>query len=781
MQQISKHLGSIMSKRKSSAELDKSGNRAAAKRRRAQEALEGAGEPVRPQGLERSTRNAWNKLLKEYAPVLLKSDGGLLLELITARAEQYTGAASRHEAAAKRVREIEAVLAGRKPVQRTAAEPAQPCEQEPVEISLQEFLTATAQQRATFSKRLIPSQTLLLDDAGSPFTWNDDDPTTRARDYAQRVVQGAITACDLNRRACVRFLNDIEHGHERGIYYDPIAARQINQWFAVFMRRPPFDWQNFVLCNLFGFRLPTGLRRFKECWAWISRQNGKSSTAAGIGLFCLIADGEECQQCYSAATTEFQAGIIFKDAKRAVKKHPDLADAIISYRPSLNHEPSDSVFQPLASEVASLDGLRPGCLLCDEIHEWQDREQWSKLTSGQVSRTQPLTVAISTAGGVQRGFGWDKYTMVKNILHGVFTADDIFCCVWELEALDDYRDSALWIKANPSLGEEKGLKMESLSRQFRETEQDPSSLSSFLRYQCGRWTEFKRNTSTFSFDKIDGCRGYKELRATPKELLGHFLATNAGLPSYGGYDYGEVSDMACFALLYPSVRMEDGSTFSAKVLIAEFWTPSATVIQHQKDWGVPLEQWVRDGWVKTCDGDMNSTAQLTKDLDDIINAKQDVSGLPLFNVKSIGYDKFHSRPFMSAFAEDHSLECVETAQNSTTLTPLAVAFKTAVLTGKIWILDNPVIKWMLGNVILERAGRFDSIVPDKPNKHSKIDAVQAALCAWDRMEVLAPNTRMPSMYFFNDQGEGTKLDKETGKMVPLEPIIKARTEYDDHR
>lgn len=363
--------------------------------------------------------------------------------------------------------------------------------------------------------------------------------------------------------------------------------------------------------------------------------------------------------------------------------------------------------------------------------------------------------------------------MVKRILQRVIVADDIFCCVWELDALDDYHDSALWVKANPSLGQ--GLKLEALQRQFRETEADPSSLSSFLRYQCNRWTELKRNTSTFPFAKVDACRGYFDLpHATAKELYAHFLEHNAGKPSYGGYDYGEVSDLAAFVLLYPRVTLANGDALNVKVLIAEFWMPSANVQQRQKDWGVPVEQWIREGWVRTCDGDMNDSRQLSKDLHDIIDAKQEPSGLPAFNVRSIGYDKWHSRPFMAAFSEDTSIECVEVSQMPSVLTPLAVAFKTAVLSGQLWHLDNPVVKWMLGNAT-ERSGKYDAIVAEKPNKNQKIDAVQAALCAWDGMERGAPSLRAPSLYFLSNDGSGSaeKLGTD-GKLHQLPPLQKEK-------
>jgi len=609
----------------------------------------------------------------------------------------------------------------------------------------------------------------------TPFSWDDEsDPTVRARRYAQSCVQGKIPTCDLARRACVRFLDDLEHGHEKGFFYDPLAARQVIQWFSIFLKQPPFDWQLFVLVNLFGFRRPSGLRRFLESWLWVARQNGKSAVNAGIGLFIEICDGEECSEIYSAATTESQAKITFKYAKRLVKKNPELKEFVKAYRSSLTIEDTDSTFQPLASEVASLDGLRPAALLADEIHEWDaaaaGRDQWAKLTSGMVSRRHPLTSAISTAGGVQRGFGWEKYEMVKRILQRVITAEDVFCCVWELDAQDFYGDPALWPKANPSLGQ--GLTVASLERQLRETQADPSSLSSFLRYQCNRWVEFKRNNSTFPFAKVDACRGYPNIpSATAKELYAHFLEHNAGLPSYGGYDYGEVCDLAAFVLLYPRVTMSDGSINSAKVMIAEFWMPSAVVQTRQKEWGVPVETWVRDGWIRTCDGDMNDPRQLSKDLHNIINAKQEPSGLPAFNVRSIGYDKWHSRPFMAAFSEETSIQCVEVSQMPSVLTPLAVAFKTSVLSGQLWTLDNPVVKWMLGNVILERSGKYDAIVAEKPNKHQKIDAIQAALNAWNGMEVGAPTERAPRVHFFMEDhsvmssGPDGKLVQKFGPLV----------------
>ncbi len=727
-------------RKKTAKELKLSGNLIAARQRATEETQSGYGEPLRPAGLPRNARRAWNRMLERYSAVLLRSDSEILLELI----DSGTGR--------RRAKQIESIFAARKPAPKVEQEPEHNVEHEPEQISLQDFLASTNRARDTFSERLIAGQTMMLD-ADGPFTWDPSDPTTRAREYAQQCSQGAIAACDLTIRCCNRFLDDLEHGHERGVYYDSVAAHQVIEFFTVFLKRPPFKWQLLVLCNLFGFRLPSGLRRFKESWCWISRQNGKTALNAGIGNFILICDGEPVSEIYAAANTGDQSKITFRDAKRLVKNHPQLKEYVKVYRSALTVEDTDACFLALASETSSLDGLRPACLLADEIHEWDaavgGRELWSKLTSGMVSRRHPLTLAISTAGGRQMGFAWEKFEMVKKILQKIIVADDIFCCAWELDPTDDYQDEKLWIKANPSLADEKGLTLDSLRRQYRETQADPSSLSSFLRYQAGRWQEFKRTSATFPFTIIDKSCGYPDMKnADAKQLYSHFLQCNGDKPSYAGFDWGEVSDLACFTLLYPRVTLANGDTLEKKVMISEFWTPGALVQQHMKEWGVPLEQWIKEGWVRTCDGDINSPVQLKKDLLDILNAKQVPSGFPVFNIRSIGYDPWHSRAFMTAFSEETAVQCVEVSQKPSTLTPVAVAFKAALLAGNIWHLGNPVVRWMLSNVILEREGKYDAVVPCKPNKHAKIDAVQAGLNAWLGMELGASTERAPRIHFF---------------------------------
>jgi phage terminase large subunit-like protein len=382
--------------------------------------------------------------------------------------------------------------------------------------------------------------------------------------------------------------------------------------------------------------------------------------------------------------------------------------------------------------------LRPACLAADEIHEWDNaggRDQWSKLTSGMVSRAHPLTLAISTSGGQQRGFGWEKYSVVKKILQGIFPAEDVFCCVWELDEADDYRDRALWPKANPALlgGH---LKIEALEKQFAETEQDPSALSSFLRYQCNRWVSFNKTAGSIPLAKWDECRGYHAMPpdASSRQLTDEFLKYNLETPCYVGFDWGEINDLACAAFLFPYAMLADGSKLQVKVLIPYFWMPEAFVQQREKEWQVPVAQWVREGFIDVCSGDMNDAAEVRHDI-------VEICGL-LRQVKSLGFDPWHSRQIAATIAEEARIECIEIPQRPSILTPLAVSFKALIYEKKLWHLGNPVLRWMAGNVRLEREGKYGVIVPTKPDKNAKIDGIQAALSALHRLENAPP----PSCY-----------------------------------
>ena len=276
-----------------------------------------------------------------------------------------------------------------------------------------------------------------------------------ARQYAQDVFDGMIVAGELIRYAAKRFLADLETGHQRGLYFDPVSAQNAAKFVKQFCALQCTAWQTFVLANMFGWKHITGFRRFTEAWLSVARKNGKTTFASAVALFLLIADQEKYAEVYSAAVAKDNSRICWRDAKRTVGKSPELAAAVKLWSGDLEVESDshgDCHFKPLASEEKSFLGTRPHGIICDEVGVWADRNAFDALLQGTVSRKQPLLLGITTAPEDKRTFCYEKFVWVERILRGTIAADHVFAAIYTIDTGDDPKSIDVLRKANPSLG-----------------------------------------------------------------------------------------------------------------------------------------------------------------------------------------------------------------------------------------------------------------------------------------------------------------------------------------
>ena len=677
------------------------------------------GVPERPKSLPFAQRRAWNKLTTELlaARKLYLDDGPLLLDWLQATADRYRGTGAAKARGRARAAEISAKFEARTP---SAEDPVVGSRDEKPPFAaptLEAFLADVRAERSTFAARLLPGQTVCRDIAGV-YEWPQGDPATVARDYCQQIMQGAIPSCDLLRRSCARHLNDLESGHERGLFFDPAAARNIATWYSDFCALKLEPWETWIVTSLFAWKKPSGARRFSDAWISMAKKNGKTTLASGIGLFGLVADGERYAEVYSAATKRDQAKLIYRDAVRAVHSNAELKAALKEFTganiASLLVQETDSRFEPLSSETKSMDGLRPYFILADEIHEWENREQWDKICKGTVSRSQPLTFAITTAGESENCFAHNKHALATKILTGVFNDDSTFVAIYQLDPDDDFRDERNWPKANPNLGV--SLQPEALRKIIAEAEADPSGQTAFQRYHCNRWVSFKSGRS-IPAAKWEACRGadYLPAEMTPLDLRKQFLEDNYLEKCWGGLDLGLISDLSCYVLLFP---------LSDRVaIIPFFWMPEFALFEKEKSWEVPLSTWAREGWIKLIEGDMCDPRIIRQDILDLCSNGPG-------KIQSISFDPWQARVLMAELAESRVCECKEVPQKPSELTTPAREFKQAIWNGSLWHLNNPVLRWMAGNVVLEEDEKHGGLMPKKLSVKEKVDGVQASITAW---------------------------------------------------
>lgn len=593
-----------------------------------------------------------------------------------------------------------------------------------------------------------------------------------AKDYANGVYTGRIIAGKLLKLAAMRFLRDLKHGAERGLYFDPEAAQHVVDFFGclrhskgewgasggqVFVLSP---WQVFILANIFGWKRADGTRRFREVYIEVARKNGKSTFIAGIGLYMLLADDEPGAEIYSAATKKDQAKIVFDEACNMRKKSPFLASRIAAPRGNLHVVATASKFEPQSSEDDTLDGLNSHGLLIDELHAHPNRKLYDVLYESTKARRQPLCIAITTAGFDRNGICYAQRTIAENILVGSTAADkgdSLLAFIACIDEKDDWKVERNWYKANPNLGV--SVKLDGLRESAQKAEQDPTALNSFLRKHLNVWTS--QDTRWMPPDKWARCNSAGPT-VDPMKLRLAALDKLAGRVCFGGIDLSSKIDLSAFVLIFPPqkriTRMEAipltieeqrarKPVQMREIVVQEedplwhvipwFFVPEDNVEERVRKDKVEYDVWVREGWITPTKG--NAIDQQT--IRAVVNTMRGK-----FAIKEIGFDSWNATQLANELKED-GLELVEVRQGYKTMTEPMKQVMALVLGKLVEHYGNPVLTWNFGNVAAE-SDPAGNIKPNKEKSKEKIDGAVATIMALYRV-ISVPST---SGHPYNERG-----------------------------
>lgn len=510
--------------------------------------------------------------------------------------------------------------------------------------------------------------------------------------------------------------------HPQGFWFDPVAAdfpvqfiqsycrHSKGEWAGELIQLQP-DWQLPIVRTIFGWRRQDGTRRFRIAYIEIPRKNTKSTTAAALGLYLMVGDNEPGAEIYSSATKEKQATIVWGAARDMVKLDPELKAYIKPLQKNLSCEIMGSKFEPLGADSDRLDGLNPSGNIIDELHAHKNRGLWDVLLTAMGARRQPLTIAITTAGVYDpTSIGWEQHQHAVQVLEGAIEDEEFFAYIAAADEGDDWRDPAIWHKANPSLGV--SIKPTYLAAQARIAQQQPSFLNSFLRLHLNVWTQ--QLTRWITTEDWNACK------AAPRPLEGRV--------AYGGIDLSTKIDVAGFSLVVPD---EDGFYD----LYFRFWVPEALVQERERLHQLPsYSAWVRDGFLSATPGNVVDYDIIRGEILDL--AKR-------VKLKAIGYDPWNATQLAVQLQQalnptvlKTGFQMVELRQGMQTLSEPSKEFEKLVKAGKVRHGGHPVMRWMVANVTT-RTDANGNIAPDKEHSGGKIDGVVSTILAL-RQAITAP-------------------------------------------
>lgn len=575
-----------------------------------------------------------------------------------------------------------------------------------------------------------------------------DTSPDRVSAYAHAVLAGEIVAGPDVRNACRRHLHDRETAALRGLIWDQDAADRAVGFFEDVLclnggeyEGEPFllaPWQAFVVGSLFGWYTDDGYRRFRIAYIETGKGSGKSPLVGGIGLYGLVADGEQRAEVYAAATKRDQAMILFRDAVSMVNMSPALSRRLVqSGRDekvwNLFYPGTNSFFRPISSDEGQ-SGPRPHIGLLDEVHEHKTATAVNMMRAGTKNRRRAMIVMITNSGSDKNSVAGQYHDLGKRVCAGQADNDNLFAFICSLDEGDDpLKDESCWPKANPSLdwipeGKSDGIPgRKYLREQVAEARGLPAKESVVRRLNFCEWTQ--ADSPWIGWDVWSQAE-----ERVPMRVL-------RDRPAVGGLDLSSTTDLTSFVLLFAPVESDPHWR-----LLPYFWIPDHELEERERRDRVPYGVWIKDGHLETTPGRAISKLHVLRRLQTIC---------AYFDVRAIGYDRWRIEDLQQLMVEhDISLpEMQPFGQGFKDMGPAVDEFERRLLglpakgetidlepdeyellpSGTVEVETlrhdgNPVLTWNAGNAVTVSDPAGNRKV-DKAKAIGRIDGIVAAIIA----------------------------------------------------
>jgi len=486
-------------------------------------------------------------------------------------------------------------------------------------------------------------------------------------------------------------------------YFDKEAADRATSFIEKFITHTKGElagqslilekWQREIVEKIFGWKnKKTNLRQYRTVLIIVGRKNGKTTLTAGIALYMLFADNERGSEIYAAAGDRSQAGLVHDIAKGMVLNNSELTNRAKILRNSIVNENKGNYFQAISSESKTKMGFNANCVIFDELHVQPNRDLWDTLLTSTGSRRQPLVVAITTAGYDKQSICYEIYDYAKKIIDGSIKDESFLPVIYEADEEDDILIEETWKKANPNYGI--SLKKEYMERESKKAETLPSYMNTFKRLHLNLWTT---NETKWMGDK-----DWMECKGELGDL--------SNMECWGGLDLASTRDITAFVLLF-----RVNNIFKIKPY---FFVPRDNAKARGDRDGVDYMSWITQGYMIATEGNVTDYSFVRKKINELSKK---------YRIQSIAYDRWNASQLVIDLVGDGA-NMSPLGQGFASLSAPTKMMEKLILSKEIQHNENPVLRWMIGNVQLE-VDAADNHKPSKKKSKEKIDGVVATICA----------------------------------------------------
>lgn len=385
----------------------------------------------------------------------------------------------------------------------------------------------------------------------------------------EKVERDKVPACE-EQKLLMKFLR--KELSKKSIVID---SEVIEETVALMERRfyKQYDFQRFMTALIVGVRHKRNdMLLFNQIFIEGGRGFGKNGYVSALTT-ALISEvnGIKNYNVDIVATAEDQAKTSFEDIYAMIDDNEEIQPAFNYTKIKITHKGTNSTVRYRTSNAKTKDGLRPGCVIFDEVHEYTDYKNINVYTSALGKTKDPRRIYITTDGYVRDAVLDDLKNKSKQILNGEMPHNGFLPIIFKMDNLDQIENKKLWPMANPRLPYAPEL-MHEMEIQFNDMYTNDSVKEEFITKRM--------NLVYVSADKVVAV--WDDIKAACKDPWPDII----GCECLGVLDYADINDFASVGLYF---KYGNKRLFKQHSFIHE----KALKLKH---YNIDIDEAVKKGW-----------------------------------------------------------------------------------------------------------------------------------------------------------------------------------------
>lgn len=354
-------------------------------------------------------------------------------------------------------------------------------------------------------------------------------------EWMRKVEQGLIPSCK-EQKLLMDFLRPILD--DKNIEF---RAKHIEDAIAMLERHFPFhmhDYQRFRFAIFYGlYEKGTEFPVFNENFNMWGRGTGKNGTSS-MDAFYLTSDynGIRNYDVNFVATSEDQAKTSPDEVRDILETNKEFYKKLFYWnKVDIEYKKTASTIKYLTANPKTKDGGRPGAVIFDEVHQYENYDIITVLTGGLGKVDKPRTIYLTTDGYVRDSVIDDLKEKSIAVLTGEEDHNGFFPFIFKMDNIQEYGKPELFTKAIPRLDYNQTLKRQ-VMKEYQDTFRFDEKKEAFILKRLNLAYESKTKTVT-SWENLLAACNQKE-----PDL--------EGLECIGSVDFAEIEDFCSVGLTF---------------------------------------------------------------------------------------------------------------------------------------------------------------------------------------------------------------------------------------